>query len=89
MVYPFQYNPVAKPLRVYHQMTVAIEKADNNGANVLASHSATPSISAEFDQIYRRHFINYAALTDYTPVSEDGKMLVICHEAFMRHGRVR
>jgi len=83
VVYPYQYNPVTKVLRVYNQITVAVEKADNNGANVQVSRSINPTITPEFDQIYRRQFINYAALTDYTPVSEEGNMLVICYDDFM------
>jgi len=83
VIYPYQYNPVTKVLRVYNELTIAVEKADNNGANVITSHIAKPSISPEFDQIYRRHFINYAAMTDYTPVNEEGNMLVISYGDFM------
>lgn len=83
VVYPYQYNPVTKVLRVYSEITIAVEKADNNGANVLTARNPQPTLSREFDQIYKRHFINYASLTDYTPVSEEGNMLVICYDDFM------
>ncbi len=83
VVYPYQYNPMTKVLRVYNELIITVEKADNNGANVLSSNNVHPVISPEFDQIYRRHFINYDALNDYTPVNEEGNMLVISYGDFM------
>jgi len=35
VVYPFQYNPVTKTLRVYYEMTIEVFQADNNGINTL------------------------------------------------------
>ncbi len=83
VVYPFQYNPVTKVLRVYNEITVTVEKADNNGANTLTARNPQQTITSEFEQIYKRHFINYASLSDYTPLSEEGNMLVISYGDFM------
>ncbi|NQU85597.1 MAG: hypothetical protein HQ541_07535, partial [Mariniphaga sp.] len=35
VVYPFQYNPVTKILRVYYDITIEVKKVNNNGINPL------------------------------------------------------
>ena len=38
----------------------------------------------DFKSIYQRHFINYeAASTKYTPIDEDGDLLIICYDNFI------
>ena len=85
VVYPFAYNPVTKTLRVYHDMTVTMYQDGIGGANQLATRrDNTVRIDPDFKNIYEHHFINYhQALTRYTPVEEEGDMLIICHDAFM------
>ncbi len=36
----------------------------------------------EFENIYRSQFINYKT-ERYTPVGEDGELLIICHPDFI------
>lgn len=85
VVYPFVYNPVAKTLRVYHEMTIVMYKDGQGGANVKEPRrSNVVKIDPDFKNIYQKHFINYQqTLTRYTPVEEEGDMLIICHDAFM------
>ena len=85
VIYPFAYNPVTKTLRVYYNMTVEMFKVDDRGTNVMEPRrSNVVKMDQDFKSLYKRHFINYnAAMNRYTPVEEEGDMLIICHDAFM------
>ncbi len=85
VVYPFAYNPVTKTLRVYYDMTVEMYKVDNNGENVMTSRrSNTVKLDPDFKSVYQRHFINYeASMNRYTPVDEEGDLLIICYDNFI------
>ncbi len=84
-VYPFAYNPVTKTLRVYYNMTVEMYKVDDNGENTMqARKSNTIKMDSDFKSVYQRHFINYeASLNRYTPVDEEGDLLIICYDSFI------
>lgn len=82
LVYPFQYNPVTKTLRVYYDMTVEVVKVNNNGINLLVRKDQDIHVTREFNEIYSRHFLNMG-VRSYTPVNDYGKMLVICYGPFM------
>ncbi len=84
-VYPFTYNPVSKTLRVYYNMIVEMYKVDDNGENVKEPHrSNMVKMDPDFKSVYQRHFINYeAGMSKYTPVDEDGDLLIICYDNFM------
>jgi len=79
-VYPFQYNPVTKTLRVYTKITVAVKHNNNAGVNELSRANSFDVVTHEFNQVYLNHFINYANNSRYTPVEEEGNMLVICYD---------
>ncbi len=84
VVYPFAYNPIAKTLRVYHNMTVEMFADREQGENILDRRSNEVKMDPEFGELYSNHFINYSeGLSKYTPVSETGELLIICHDAFM------
>ena len=85
VVYPYAYNPVTKTLRVYYDMTVEMYKVDNNGSNVMETRrSNTVKMDPDFKSMYQRHFINYqAAMNRYTPVDEEGDLLIICYDNFI------
>ena len=81
-IFPFQYNPVTKELRVYTEIHFRI-KADgisniNTLSHVLPFAKAVPSYAG----IYGKLFLNNSTL-QYTPLEEYGNMLVICYDAFM------
>ena len=85
VVYPFAYNPVTKTLRVYYDMTVEMYKVDDNGENIMTSRrSNTVKLDSDFKSVYQRHFINYeAGMAKYTPVDEEGDLLIICYDNFI------
>ena len=80
-VYPYQYNPVTKTLRVYKSITIGIEykhrpqlASKRQKANI-----QTPQV---FASMYSRNFVNYQQQR-YAPVKEVGKMIVISHPDFV------
>lgn len=82
-VFPFQYNPVQRTLRVYTDMTVRV--APN--LMVAQFQSLTPQndrpLSRAFHQIYQAHFVNYTPTERYTPLDETGDLLIICYDAWL------
>ncbi|HPO63839.1 MAG TPA: C25 family cysteine peptidase, partial [Candidatus Kapabacteria bacterium] len=85
LTYPFQYNPVTRVLRVYYDMTVEVSVLNQAGGwNQKNRVERSPKINTQFKGIYRNHFINFSATrTRYTPVEEQGRMIVISHGPFM------
>ena len=79
---PFRYNPVTKVLRVYYDIVVMVKTVGDNGSNPLVRKSSEGRIDSEFQAIYQNQFLN-SSNTDYTPLTDYGKMLVISHGAFM------
>ena len=78
----FQYNAVTRVLRIYTDVTVEVSKTASGGVNVLERNIAELAIPAQFDKMYKRHFMNSSPL-DYIPLEEDGSMLVISYDGFM------
>ncbi len=78
-IYPFQYNPVTKTLRVYSEITVSVKNTDQRGINEYTYARKSQGISREFAQIYSNHFLNYDK-ERYTPLEEEGNMLIICYD---------
>ncbi|MCK9399352.1 MAG: C25 family cysteine peptidase [Bacteroidales bacterium] len=84
IVYPFQYNPVSRTLRVYTDITVKISRINDLGQNSLVRIVPFEDVDGQFDQIYQRHFLNPVDNDSrYTPVPEFGNMLIISFGAFM------
>ena len=85
VIYPYAYNPVSRTLRVYYNMTVEMYKVDDRGTNVFETRrSNTIKMDQDFKNLYQRHFINYeSSMSKYTPVDEDGDLLIICYDNFI------
>ena len=81
VVYPFQYNPVKKILRVYEE--IVLEITENTGKKLVINQSFIKGLDREFNQIYQQQFLNYESGLKYTPLEEEGKMLVVCHTDYM------
>jgi len=81
----FQYNPVNRVLRIYTNLSVRITKdsGKNQAENVFMRHRELNSIDKEFYQIYSDHFINFNNQYKYTPVDEEGGIMIICYGSFM------
>lgn len=78
----FQYNPVQQVLRVYTNLTIEVKQVGIGGENVFVREDSPSKLDREFQTIYKRRFINFDD-ERYTPVEEDGSMLIICHADFM------
>jgi hypothetical protein len=68
---------------VYEEIVVRIESVSGTGLNEL--NRVPHAITSEFDAIYREQFINYENDDQqrYTPLGEQGEMLIISHGPFM------
>jgi PKD repeat protein len=84
VVYPFQYNPVTKVLRIYTNIKVKISSAATVGINEINRTKASYKINSEFRNVYKRHFLNYSSsITRYTSLDDSpGSMLIICYDSF-------
>jgi hypothetical protein len=82
-VNPFQYNPVARTLRVYTDMTVEVVATGPGAVNILQPSAQERELSLAFHQLYEHHFLNYRSDLRYDPIDETGSMLVICYDAWM------
>ena len=82
-VHPFQYNPVARSLRVYTSATVEVFKTGAGQVNVLDRPFRAEELSLAFHKIYQSHFLNYGLKTRYTPLDETGDLLVIYYDSWL------
>lgn len=83
-VNPFQYNPVRKTLRVYSEIKLRIYSDGQIGENIFNRNSTLSKIDSDFAKIYSNHFKNFSAYdANLNPVGEEGKMLIICYDAWM------
>lgn len=82
-VFPFQYNPVTKTLRVYSEIKLRVYTENNTGQNQFVRTQNFDKVTKEFNKIYANHFLNFQAFqTRYTPLEEEGNMLIVCHDAW-------
>jgi len=82
LVYPFQYDPVTKTLRVYSEITVRLYSTGADGTNPLRRRGALIHVDRDFNTLYEDHFLN-AGNTRYTPVEEEGRMVIISYGDFI------
>ncbi len=82
-IYPFQYNPKTKSLKVYSEITVKISFERVKGTNELLRTQNLASVEKQFSEIYKSHFLNFDEKSRYTPTEESGNMLIICNDAWM------
>ncbi|MCB0576573.1 MAG: hypothetical protein KDC61_18595, partial [Saprospiraceae bacterium] len=81
-IYPVQYNPVQKVMRVYTSITLRVYRKAGSGDNELqntADHNASPA----FEQIFRKMFLNYTPGVKSRGNTDPEKMLVITTEALL------
>jgi gingipain R len=76
-VFPFQYNPVQRVLRVLQAVTVRVFNTDGPSANQLAS-GAVARNTAEMQDALQRRFLNAGTSDErYDYIEEFGKVIVI------------
>lgn len=81
-IYPIQYNPVKKIMRFYKEITVEVFPIGPDTYNIIDREELPSKVETNFNQLYKNHFINYGTLGRYTPVEEQGNMLIITYDAF-------
>lgn len=83
-LYPFQYNPVTKVLRVYYKLKVKIVNDGISNINVLQRKGTAKKIDKEMCAIYNSMFKNGGNNTiNYAQVDEDGSILILAYNQFM------
>ena len=83
-VFPVQYNPVTKTLRIYSEITVTVNYTKDEGVNEFTTQKRNPTIEPEFNAMYSRLFINNSVIQQRGyPTGEEGELVIICHPAFM------
>ncbi len=84
VISPFAYNPVTKVLRVYYEIVLEVKATGISTINTLTRTSnSEEAIDIDFKRIYDRHFLNSTSTSRYTPLEEQGNMLIISYGAFM------
>lgn len=78
----FQYNPVTKVLRVYTDIVVKLSQTGSTGYNIISRNQLPTRIDQDFSQLYGNIFLNTAS-TDYIPVPDYGRMLIISHANYL------
>lgn len=78
---PFQYDPAARVLRVYDDVTLEVVTVGVSSDNVLGP--GPPKPSRAFSQIAQHHFVNGASSVRSVPPDEDGELLIIAHDAWL------
>lgn len=81
-VFPFQYNPVTKVLRVYYDLTISLSKSSENGLNPLVRKQQEIQVHAPFIPVYSKAFLNFRSV-NYTPLTDYGNLLILCHGPFL------
>ncbi len=84
-VFPFQYNPVSKTLRVFTSLTVVLESNGEIADNPLIRDKNEIRADSEFSNIYNNMFLNMnAAEKNYQFLEgEEGSLLIIAHDDFV------
>ena len=82
-VYPVQYNPVTKKVRVYTSMVVELVESGKKAANVLSQNAVIGNDNV-FESVLSNHFMNYKGASSNSKLSESGKkMLIVCYSSFI------
>jgi len=74
---PFRYNSITHTLQILRSADIRIM------CELSSSEQNSPNaISAGIQAVYKRHFSNFP-VGRYSPVDEQGTMLILCHAPFM------
>jgi peptidase C25-like protein len=82
---PIQYNPLQHKIRVVSEITIKVTSIGPGEINVIDRLKPLEVVNTEFEKIYDNHFLNYnmyLSNAKYTPVADQGTMLVICYDDF-------
>jgi hypothetical protein len=79
---PVQYNPIKKIARIYTNITISVAPNNEIPVNPLLDIPQNVA-SREFEEMYKKHFINYNITERYVTLNEQGSMLVLSHGDFI------
>lgn len=79
-IYPVQYNPVTKKVRIYTKVVVKLEKSTQKAANAVAPNPQVKNDEV-FENVLSNHFLNYDASREKLSVSKN--MLIVCYSSYM------
>jgi len=80
-IYPVQYNPVTKKVRIYTSLVIDMVPSGAKGINALQQNANVQNDNV-FDNVLSNHFLNYQP--SETKLSENNKkMLIVCYSSFM------
>ena len=83
VLHPVQYNPVARVLRIYTKITVAIKASGPGKVNVRRPRTPARPTCRAFEDLYAAHFVNYEAAAGQRALSEFGDLLIIGHDDWL------
>jgi len=78
---PFQAHAAGGTLTVARRIRIEITTEGPDETNAIHRAGPPASVVADFDDIYRLHFLNYG-MDRYTPVPEIGSILIFCYAPF-------
>jgi len=81
-MYPVQYNPVTKVLRVYANITLRVYHTGGTGQNE-ADSKRDRGNSPAFNQLYQKIFLNYSASAQSRSGQTPERMLIIAKDEFL------
>jgi len=82
---PFQYLAEEGLLRVFTRLEVEVTCVPGPaGPNALQRSTPPATVDKDFALIYGQRFLNYGSTVErYTPLSGQGRLLIICHDDFL------
>jgi len=83
VVTPFQYNPIQKTLRVYHNIQIRVFDNGVGHVNILDRSDNINKLDNEYKNIYENHFLNFQNDTRFDYLVDQGSMLIISYGDFM------
>ena len=83
-IYPVQYNPVTRVLRVYSNITLRVYPVEGSGENEVVP-DRDHGISKAFRQLYQKLFLNYDArfLSESRSGTDPERLLIIAKDEFV------
>jgi gingipain R len=84
-IFPVQYNPVTKTLRVYAEITVTVVNTKGSGINEFTTQKRHKTVEPQYNDTYSYLFINHSEARGQRgfPTGEEGELLIICHSPFV------
>lgn len=84
VLFPFQYNPIQKKLRIFYKIEIEVRSTGDIGLNIYPRNKALKAVDYEFKKIYEKHFVNFESFSKYNPLNDlPGNMLIISYGNFI------